>query len=98
MNYNSKINKQKSTLEKLVTDRYKKRIKELGLIDTGETLKSLKCSIKFTPDGFSLVVDSTDYFKYIDSEYGISDYVIIQKDVDELIKDLFADIIFSELL
>jgi hypothetical protein len=98
MNYNGKINNLKLTLESDIENEYKLRIKELNLIDTGETLRSIKCSIVFTSDGFNIEITSTPHYKYLDNKYGITTYVINLNKIDEGITNLYAEIILNNIL
>jgi hypothetical protein len=93
MNYTGEINRKKLRLEKLITDNLRSRIEELNLIDTGEMLNSTQCIITFTSDGMDIDIQSTDYFMYNDDRYDILDYVFKNREIQDLIDEIYLDII-----
>jgi hypothetical protein len=93
MNYTGEINRKKLRLEKLITDNLRSRIEELNLIDTGEMLNNTQCIITFTSDGMDIDIQSTDYFMYNDDRYDILDYVFKNREIQDLIDEIYLDII-----
>jgi hypothetical protein len=88
---------QKSSLEILITNALKARVKQLGLVDTGKLVGSIKCTLQFTSAGFDVNVDGVDYFKYLDGDYNIVDFVLSSKFVSDAITNLYADMVLNEL-
>jgi hypothetical protein len=93
MNYNAEINRKKVRLEKLITDGLRNKIQELNLIDTGEMLDTTQCIIMFTKEGFDIDIQSTEYFIYNDDKYQLLDSVLINREINDLIDEIYLDII-----
>lgn len=87
----------KIELERLTLDKIRQRIIDLDLVDTGKMLESMNVNIVLTSSGFDFEVSSVDYWKYVDGEHNILDWVIEQSDVSDLITELFSELIFKEL-
>lgn len=100
MKYSSTTKSKLNDLQALITKELKARIKSLGLVDSGKLLDSTIVHIKFTNDGLDIEVESTDYYKYLDSDYDITDYVLKQKNVsklmDEVLELMIDDILFTD--
>ena len=90
MKYSSKTNSKLNDLQKLITKELKARIKSLGLVDSGKLLDSIKVHIKLSDDGLDIDLESTDYYKYLDSDYNITNYVLEQNNVSKLMSEVFG--------
>lgn len=88
----------KNKLQQLITKRLKIRIKSLGLVGSGKMLSETEAKVIFTNDGIDIDVESTTYFKYLDGEYNIIDYVLNESDVDKAITDLYGQMIIDMLM
>lgn len=98
MKYSNKTNTKLNDLQALITKELKARIKSLGLVDSGLLLNSTMVNIKFTNDGLDIELKSTDYYKYLDSDYDITDYVMKQNNVSDLMDDVFGLMMMDILL
>lgn len=100
MKYSSTTKSKLKTLQTLITKELKARIKSLDLIDTGKMLASTMAHIKFSNDGLDIELESTYYYKYLDSDYNITNYVLEQNNVSELMSEVFGlmieDILFED--
>jgi len=98
MKYSSKTNSKLKTLQKLITKELKARIKSLGLVASGKLLDSTIVHIKFADDGLDIELESTDYYKYLDSDYNITNYVLEQNNVSKLMAEVFGLMIEDMLM
>lgn len=98
MKYSNKTNTKLNDLQALITKELKARIKSLGLVDSGLLLNSTMVNIKFTNDGLDIELKSTDYYKYLDSDYDITDYVMKQNNVSDLMDEVFGLMMMDILL
>lgn len=93
MKYRSNTISKKAVLTRELSSALKDRIKQLDLIDTGEMLNSTSVVIDFTIDGLDIQVNSTDYYKYVDGKYNITDYVLDSRHITNLIEELYGEMI-----
>jgi len=99
MNNEANISSSIERLKTITKDLIRKRTVELGLIDTGLMYKSYTVDVVIKPDlDITIEINSTDYFKYVEANYGLIDWVIEQTSFSEAYTDLFAEVITNEIL
>lgn len=90
MKYSARTRKLKADLEfELITD-IKARIAQLDLISTGKMINTFGVEINFDDDGLDIEFSTTEYFKYVDGNYNITDYVLDSKKIKDLMDEVFA--------
>lgn len=90
MKYSSRTRKLKADLEFELIKDIKARITQLDLIDTGKMLNTFDAKISFEDDGLDMKFSTTEYFKYVDGNYNITDYVLDSKKIRNLMDEVFA--------
>lgn len=90
MNYSSKTKLLKNKLEEEITNGVKKRISQLDLIDTGKMINTFGVEISFEDDGLDIEFSTTKYFKYVDGNYNITNYVLESKKIKSLMDEVFG--------
>lgn len=90
MKYSKDTERVKLDLERQLTDLVKKRIVDLGLVNSGTMLNESRVTLDYTSNGIDINFISTDYFKYVNDKYDIINYVIRDKKIDDQITDLFG--------
>lgn len=93
--YSAELYKEKTQLEELITAEIKNRIIDLDLIDTGALYASIKTTITLTDNGYTTDVKGKDYFKYVDGNYGLIDYVLGLQKVSKAATNLYAGLIID---
>jgi hypothetical protein len=74
MNNEANISSSIERLKTITKDLIRKRTVELGLIDTGLMYKSYTVDVVIKPDlDITIEINSTDYFKYVEANYGLID-------------------------
>lgn len=68
----------------------KAEITRQKLVDSGQLLRSVKFRFKMTPEGPMLQLEAEDYFKFLDSDYGIMKNVYKTVDFKNIIKEIGA--------
>lgn len=100
MKYSSKTNRKLKELETLITRELKARIKSLDLIDTGLMYETTEAHLMFTQDGLDIVIVTTDYYKYLNSDFNIENYVMglnsVSNLMDEVLGLMIEDILFED--
>lgn len=100
MEYSRKTKNKLNELEKLITKELKDRIKSLDLIDTGLMYNTTEARVKFTDDGLDIEIETTDYYKYLNSDFNIENYVMGLNNVSVLMDEVFSlmidDILFED--
>lgn len=90
MKYSNDTERVKLDLERQLTDLVKKRIVDLGLVNSGTMLNESRVTLDYTSNGIDINFISTDYFKYVNDKYDIINYVIRDKKIDDQMTDLFG--------
>lgn len=98
MKYSKETERVKLNLENQLTELVKKRIVDLGLVDSGVMLKESRVTLDYTTNGIDINFISTDYFKYVNDKYDIINYVIRDKNIDDQIADLFGRMVIDYML
>lgn len=98
MKYSKETERVKLNLERQLTELVKKRIVDLGLVDSGVMLKESKVTLDYTTNGIDINFISTDYFKYVSGKYDIINYVIRDKNIDDQLVDLFGRMFIDYML
>lgn len=75
-------------IAKKLTTLLRKRIKQLDLIDTGLMYDSIEVVVD---SGTSFSIITTDYFKYVDGNYDIIDYVLNSKEFTDYAAESLTD-------
>lgn len=100
MKYSSKTNRKLNELQTLITKELKARIKSLDLIDTGLMYDTTEARLRFTDDGLDIEIDTTHYYKYLNSDFNIANYVMELNSVtnlmDEVLSLMIDDILFED--
>ena len=98
MKYSKETERVKLNLERQLTELVKKRIVDLGLVDSGVMLKESRVTLDYTTNGIDINFISTDYFKYVNDKYDIINYVIRDKNIDDQLVDLFGRMFIDYML
>lgn len=94
-NITSELNSIARDITKLITDELTRQ----KLVNTGKLNSSFKVSVVSVPTGYSISIESLDYFKYLDAEHGILDNVFSSASyarIQEQIADLFVSQILDD--
>ena len=83
-------------LEKDVTKALKDRIINLDLIDTGLMLSKTHSKITIRGFDLDLNIKSTDYFKYLDGDYDIVDWVLNLPSIINQVSEIQTELMFKE--
>lgn len=94
MAYKKSAAKVANYLKKLL----KQRIKDLGLVDTGQMYDSIMVTPYEDSDGeLGFTVKAEDYFKYLDGDYNIVDYVVNSKEFTNYLKNALIEDINTDI-
>lgn len=91
------MNRLISDLERLITRLLKDRIKSLDLIASGTMYNETSARVIVKDLNVSILVDSTDYFIYLDAEHDIVDYVLNLPPVINLIGEIQEEAVFERI-
>lgn len=101
MKYSNELISKLKVLSDLITKGLKDRINQLNLIDTGRMFSITGSDIEFSDDGLIINITTTDYYKYLDGRYNLTDYVMNDPSISNMMTDIYGDmvieIIFDEL-
>ncbi len=81
-------------IAKKIEDLIKKRISDLGLVDTGTLLNSISVS---TNGIGSFEVTAEDYYSVLDEKYNISNYALESEELTSFIEEEIARQINKEI-
>lgn len=90
MAYSSRTRLFKAKLEDEITKGIKARIKDLDLIDTGKMLNTFDAQVNFEDDGLDMKFTTTAYFKYVNGNYNLTDYVLDSSKIRNMMDELFG--------
>lgn len=101
MKYSNELISKLKILSDLITKGLKDRINQLNLIDTGRMFSITESDIEFSDDGLIINITTTDYYKYLDGRYNLTDYVMDDPSISNMMTDIYGDmvieIMFDEL-
>lgn len=98
MKYSNELKNDIQRLSKMITNELKNRIKQLDLIDTGRMFSITESDIKFTMDGLDIEITTTDYYKYLDGDYDLTDYVFNLPNISNLINSIYGDMVVEIIM
>lgn len=71
-----------------LTKLYQDELRRLGLVETGKLLNSIRWFVVTTPDGFTLRMESLDYFEFLDTKYKITDNIQRSTQYNQIVDDI----------
>lgn len=95
MNYSNELISKLKILSDLITNGLKDRISQLDLIDTGRMFSITESDIEFSDDGLIINITTTDYYKYLDGRYNLTDYVMNNPSISNMMNDIYGDMIIE---